>query len=118
MAMTNAEKVKILKQYRNSIRNIKLNPKDRDDVLRYNELANTLQRVGCIDYDYADHINYSKNWDFAKEVSRVKNFTFQQCCAFLTLIWRQERLDGDWFVKYINDGSVSKLLDRLIEVFS
>ena len=108
--MTKVERRKMLMRYRDSIKGKKFNPEDRD---AYIELYKLLSDTGCLDYDYADHLRKGK---FSESISDVENFSFIECCAYLTLIVRGERFESDWFGKCLDDGSIYKLMKRVVEV--
>ena len=119
---TREEKIKELKKYRDSIKNrilkiygSRLDDRVYDDKKEYHRFANLLAWANCDDVDYAEHVNFRDGWNIHKELSKVQNFTFRQCCAFATLIWRSERAGKHWFVESFNNGNLFKLVDRLIE---
>ena len=118
---TREEKIKELKKYRDSIKNRKLEPQSSNhdralyDGHEYHRFADLLAWANCDDVDYAEHVNFRDGWNIHKELSKVQNFTFRQCCAFATLIWRSERAGKHWFVESFNNGNLFKLVDRLIE---
>lgn len=117
--MTKAERRKILMQYRDSIEGKKFDPDDSDANTRLYAL---LSRVGCLDYSYADHIRKGKSEStrardvFDSAIDDVETFTFKECCAYLTMIVRADRFEGGWYERYLNDSTIYKLLNRLLEV--
>ena len=117
--MTKAEQRKILIQYRDSIKGKKYDPNDMD---ANTELYILLSNAKCLDYDYADHIRKGTSGStrardiFDNTIGDVDTFTFSECCAYLTMIVRADRFEGGWYERYLNDGSIYKLLNRLLEV--
>ena len=119
---TKAERRRMLMQYRDLIEGKKFNPEASENTVSNTRLYMLLSQVDCLDYDYADHIRDGKPGSirardmFDDVIDDIGTFTFRECCAYLTLIVRADRLEGGWFEKYLNNGSIYKLVNRLIEV--
>lgn len=108
--MTKAEKRKILIRYRDLFKGKKA---EEDNNELYLKFYNDLEASECIDYDYSDHMNHG---EYDDAISHAGDFSFQECCAYLTFVLRGERWAGGWFAKCIDDGTIHQLLSRMLEV--
>ncbi len=103
--MTKVEKIKMFMQYRNAVKSNKSTTVE--------DLQELLEETETLIYDYADYLRVGK---FDEVMSNVKKFNFRECCAYLTFIMRFEQIEGDWYEKCVKDGSIVKLLERVIEI--
>ena len=102
--MTTAERRKKFMEYRDAVKSKNTNVRD---------LQRLLTETKTLEYDYAD---YLKPGRFDEVMSDAGKFTYRECCAYLTFILRFELMEGNWYKKCETDGSISKLLERLLEV--
>ncbi len=102
--MTKAERRKKFMDYRDAVKAKKTKSQD---------LQRLLSETETLIYNYAD---YLKQGSFEDVLSGVKSFTFRECCAYLTFILRFELMEGNWYKKCETDGSISKLVERLLDV--
>ncbi len=102
--MTKAERRKKFMEYREAVRSKGTNVRD---------LQRLLSSTDTLIYDYAD---YLRQGTFEDVMSKVNQFTFTECCAYLTFILRFELMGENWYKKCEDDGSIYKLLNRLLEV--
>lgn len=102
--MTKAERRKRFMEYRDAVKSKRTKVRDLQDLLTSTE---------TLIYDYAD---YLKSGKFDEVMSGVQRFTYTECCAYLTFILRFELMEGNWYKKCEEDGSITKLLERLLSV--
>ena len=108
--MTKAEKRRTLMHYRDMLKGRKAK---EDDTELYEKFYEDLGKAECLDADYSDNM---KKGEFDKAISKVEDFSLQDCIAYLTFVMRAERWSNGWFAKSIDDGSIYNLLKRAVDV--
>ena len=112
--MTKSEIREMVTQYRDSIKGKRRNPEDVEEyILAYMKLWNLLLETGLYDWSFEEHF---RNEKFTDTIAAVDTLSFEECCTYLSMIPRIHRLHGSWFWICIEDGSIYKLLSRLLEV--
>ena len=79
----------------------------------YIDFYDDLQDSGLMDMEYLDHMG-DKSFD--EVIPKVGEMSYQDCLTYLTFILRSEHWSEGWFLSCIKDGSIYKLLSRLLEV--
>ena len=102
--MTKAERRKRFMEYREAV---------MSKGTKAQDLQRLLTETGTLIFDYA---GYLKPGRFNDVISGVEDFSFRECCAYLTFILRFELMEGNWYKKCEDDGSIYKLVNRTLEV--
>ena len=75
-----------------------------------------LEEIDAIDANYLDNFAKLKGETYDEKLSYLGEFTFNNCCTFLTAILRGERFVQGLFDEAVANGDVLKLLERAYEV--
>lgn len=78
----------------------------------YSRIHRVLDETGTLDYDYADNLGNRNGYELART---PENLTFKDCSTALTFLLRAERFSEGAFTEALKDGTVYKLLSRMVE---
>ena len=80
----------------------------KGNVKPYFNIANGLEELNLLDFDYLKNHNKIKS-------DKISDYTFDECLTELTFLLRAERFAPGAFYEALEDKTVYKLLDRAIK---
>ncbi len=113
--MTKAEQRKVFMELRDMCKNPKFEQIGGMTFSKgeeYSRIYSGLEKTGNLDVNYADNLKNNDGYELAANPEKL---TFKECCTVLTFLLRAEHWSEGAFTEALADGSVYKVLSRLVE---